>query len=159
MIGEVLLALRLFLAASLFVFLGWVVWVFWRELQTNIEIISSRRHPPLALIVETLDTEAKQIFTSEDSEITIGRDPACELCLEDDNISAHHARFSFHHSQWWLEDLRSTNGTLLNDEPLNTATVVILGDVIVCGNIRLTLARIDTNLEDLVKSAMDKTGE
>jgi pSer/pThr/pTyr-binding forkhead associated (FHA) protein len=40
---------------------------------------------------------------------------------------------SYHHSQWWIQDLQSTNGTLLNDEKLKSATVIVSGDEIVCG--------------------------
>ena len=159
MTGEVLLILRIFVSVSLFIFLGWVVWVFWRELQTNVSIIASRKHTPLALqIDESLrGVNEKRIF--EDSEITVGRDPTCELHLEDEIISAHHARFSFHHSQWWLEDLHSTNGTKLNGDSLETATVVIAGDVIVCGNTRITLIRPEKHLDAPAISPNNPMGE
>lgn len=159
MTSEVLLVLRAILAGSLFVFLGWVVWVFWRELQTNVSIIAARKHPPLAILIEYPDGKSSENFTFEDSEITIGRDPTCELHLEDDVISAHHARFSFHHSQWWLEDLHSTNGTSLNGEPLETATVVIVGDVITCGGIQLTLGRADRSIDSRALQSKNISGE
>lgn len=137
MTGEILLALRIALAFSLFVFFGWVVSVFWRELQTNAALIASRRVPPLALLVERPGLEA-QVRNFSEPEVIIGRDPTCELFLEDEVVSSHHARLTYHHSQWWLEDLHSTNGTTLNGELIATATVVIAGDVIGCGNVRLT---------------------
>jgi len=135
--GEILLALRIVLAFSLFVFFGWVVSVFWRELQTNAALIASRRVPPLALLVEHPGREA-EMRNFSDPEVIIGRDPTCELFLEDEVVSSHHARLTYHHSQWWLEDLHSTNGTTLNGELITTATVVIAGDVIGCGSVRLT---------------------
>ena len=49
----------------------------------------------------------------------IGRDTHCDLSVMDEALSAHHARITFHHGQWWLEDLNSTNGTFLNREKLN----------------------------------------
>jgi pSer/pThr/pTyr-binding forkhead associated (FHA) protein len=67
-------------------------------------------------------------------EITIGRDPGCECQVNDEAISSRHARLSFHHNQWWLEDLASTNGTLLNQEPLLMPTVVISDDKFSCGS-------------------------
>jgi pSer/pThr/pTyr-binding forkhead associated (FHA) protein len=42
-------------------------------------------------------------------------------------------------SQWWLEDLNSRNGTLLNDSPLETPTVVTMGDVVTIGNTQFKL--------------------
>lgn len=138
MTGEILLVLRFLLSISLLAFLGWVAWVYWRELQTNAALIASRRVPPLTLLVEPLGGQA-EVLSFTDPEITIGRDPTCEVLLDDGIVSSHHARLSYHHSQWWLEDLHSTNGTMLNDELLSTATVVIAGDVIGCGGATLTL--------------------
>jgi pSer/pThr/pTyr-binding forkhead associated (FHA) protein len=46
---------------------------------------------------------------------------------------------SYHHNQWWLEDLGSTNGTLLNQEKLTIPTVVISGDEFRCGETRFTI--------------------
>lgn len=158
MTAEVLLVLRLFLAVSLFVFLGWIIWVFWREFQTNVTIIASRRVPPLTVSLQRAQTEAKELHTFPGPEITLGRDPTCELHLDDEVVSAHHARFSYHHSQWWLEDLRSTNGTLLNGEPLNTATVVIVGDVITCGDVRLELVPASGALDIPTVQLKGKTG-
>jgi pSer/pThr/pTyr-binding forkhead associated (FHA) protein len=136
--GEILLVLRILLSISLFAFLGWVAWIYWRELQTNAALIASRRVPPLTLLVEPPVGQAEGLSFA-DPEITIGRDPTCEVFLDDEIISSHHARLSYHHSQWWLEDLHSTNGTRLNDEMVSTATVVIAGDVIACGGFTLTI--------------------
>jgi pSer/pThr/pTyr-binding forkhead associated (FHA) protein len=54
-------------------------------------------------------------------------------------VSARHARLTFHHHQWWVDDLQSTNGTKLNDEPLRIPTVVANGDTIKCGQVDLTV--------------------
>lgn len=138
MTGEVLLVLRFLLSISLLTFVGWVAWLYWRELQTNAALIASRRVPPLNIRVEPPGGQL-EVRSFTDPEIIIGRDPTCEISLEDEVVSSHHARLSYHHSQWWLEDLHSTNGTRLNGEMLSTATVVIAGDVIGCGGVTLTL--------------------
>jgi pSer/pThr/pTyr-binding forkhead associated (FHA) protein len=137
--GEVLLLLRFGLALSLFAFLGWVIWIFWHEFQTNAALIASRRVPPLSLhIIQPGHEPQDQDVTQP--EVVIGRDPTCEVLLDDEIVSAHHARLSYHHNQWWLVDLHSTNGTKLNGELLNTPTVVIPGDMIMCGPATLTLS-------------------
>ena len=41
--------------------------------------------------------------------------------------------------QWWLEDLGSRNGTVLNDAPLSDPTVISAGDVLTIGGVQLKL--------------------
>ena len=51
--------------------------------------------------------------------ITIGRDAACDLCLEDDAVSRVHARVTrLVDDSFVIEDLGSTNGTFVNSEPV-----------------------------------------
>lgn len=138
MTGEVLLALRLLVGVSLFAFLGWVLWLLWSDLRIQAGLLSSRNVPPLSLLIQVGD-ESPQLVNFSQGEITIGRDPACECSLQDDAVSTHHARLAYHHSQWWLEDLRSRNGTKLNSESLSNPTVVISGDKIFCGHTSLTI--------------------
>jgi pSer/pThr/pTyr-binding forkhead associated (FHA) protein len=77
-------------------------------------------------------------------EIMLGRDANCDFSVGDDALSAHHARITFHHGQWWLEDLNSTNGTYLNREKLTTPAVVITGDEFKCGNTTFSI-RVDAD--------------
>jgi two-component system, cell cycle response regulator len=52
-----------------------------------------------------------------DRSVDIGRDPACELPLHDDNVSWRHARVEDRGGgEWAVMDLGSTNGTLLNGQ-------------------------------------------
>ena len=66
----------------------------------------------------------------------MGRDPASDLYIEDKTISARHAKLSYHHGQWWVEDLRSTNGTFLNDEPVQEPLVLASGDRLRFGQVQ-----------------------
>ncbi len=53
-----------------------------------------------------------------DREITVGREPTTDICLPDDGlVSRTHARFTPDAAGVRLADLRSTNGTLVNDKP------------------------------------------
>jgi len=72
----------------------------------------------------------------------IGRGSHCDISLPDEALSASHVRLSFHHGQWWLEDLGSTNGTFLNKDQIAVPTVIITGDQFKCGNTFFSL-RID----------------
>jgi pSer/pThr/pTyr-binding forkhead associated (FHA) protein len=50
---------------------------------------------------------------------TIGRRPDNDLCLEDPAVSGHHAKVVKIQEVLFLEDLQSTNGTMVNDAPID----------------------------------------
>jgi pSer/pThr/pTyr-binding forkhead associated (FHA) protein len=139
MSGPVVLALRLLLAISLYAFLGWAFLNLWRDIKQQGALLASRKIPPISLtIFHGGPAPQSRHFTQP--YITIGRDPVCECPVNDEAISARHARLSFHHNQWWLEDLNSTNGTLLNQEELSMPTVVMSEDEFRCGETRFVIS-------------------
>jgi pSer/pThr/pTyr-binding forkhead associated (FHA) protein len=138
MSGPVVLALRLLLTVSLYAFLVWAFINLWRDIKLQSALLAARKIPPISLTIAH-DGQTSQTRRFIQAEVTIGRDPACECPVDDDAISARHARLSYHHNQWWLEDLGSTNGTLLNQEKLAIPTVVISGDEFRCGETRFTI--------------------
>lgn len=138
MSGIVILILRILATLSLFVFTGWALYLLWCDLKIQSALLSARKVAPLSLSIQSPGQAPKtQYFTQ--AEIIIGRQPECDCVLSDDTASAHHARLSYHHNQWWVEDLQSTNGTKLNDSRINVPTVIISGDVITCGHTNLTV--------------------
>jgi pSer/pThr/pTyr-binding forkhead associated (FHA) protein len=133
MSGLIVLLLRLGLAAFLYAFLGWALYTIWHDIKERGGFLASRKVPTLHLTIEPVTgTTIHRTFVQ--NEIILGRDPACELPLNDDAVSARHARLNYHHGQWWLEDLGSTNGTRLNQAALSTPTVITTGDQIECGH-------------------------
>ncbi|OQX20455.1 MAG: hypothetical protein BWK76_01270 [Desulfobulbaceae bacterium A2] len=71
----------------------------------------------------------------------IGRDPANEIQLQDVAVSRFHAEIILLAGTWWLHDLDSANGVLVNNEriqrlPIRETTTVDLG----AGGPRLTLS-------------------
>lgn len=64
---------------------------------------------------------------------TIGRGARNTIILDDAYVSQEHARLLRREGHWWLNDLGSRNGTLLNAVPLTTETVVTAGDEITIG--------------------------
>jgi pSer/pThr/pTyr-binding forkhead associated (FHA) protein len=137
MSGLVLLVLRVLMAASLYAFFGLALYLLWRDLQSQIKPAVSYLPPALTLIRNIDEEPTPSRFTAP--EIIIGRDPACDFVLEDSTVSAKHTRLSFRQGQWWVEDLRSTNGTYLNQEPITTSLVITSGDEIRCGQVALTI--------------------
>lgn len=132
-----LLILRVALAITLYAFLGWVLVTIWRDLKKQAGQMAVSQVVPVRLSVET-EEGMKEIHLST-PEITLGRDPGSDCPLNDKTVSNRHARLSFHHQQWWLEDLGSTNGTFLNQEAITSPMVVTSGDQITCGKINLTI--------------------
>lgn len=138
MSATVVLALRVVLAAVLYIFLAWALFTCWQQVRQQGFLLFSRKVPLLSLTRQAPGASPRvRNFTQP--EITIGRNPVCDFCLTDDSVSSRHARLSHHHGQWWLEDLASTNGTSLNENRLEFPTVVVSGDVIACGEARLTI--------------------
>lgn len=74
-------------------------------------------------------------------ETIIGRAPDVDLRIEDRMVSGQHARLYPVDGRWLLEDLGSTNGTLLNQQPVAREQQVEYGDVIGIGSVTLKLAR------------------
>lgn len=126
MTGPVLLVFRILMALALYGFLALAIYTIWRDLRAQSQSITARQIPLLQLTRQADPPEPA--FEFKTPEVVIGRDPGCELALANDTVSAHHARLSFHHNQWWLEDMQSTNGTFLNDERVSTPVVIISGD-------------------------------
>lgn len=67
----------------------------------------------------------------------IGRDAQLPVALDDPHVSARHAELNYRHDQWWLRDLGSSNGTLLNGQPVHSVVAVRSGDVLQCAAVRL----------------------
>lgn len=124
MVGIIFLVLRIALALSLFAFLGWALWLLWKDLSKSASLSLSSLIPALKL-ASRADHPS---FQFAQQEIMIGRDPACQCHLTDKTISGHHARLYFDLSQWWVEDLQSTNGTFLNEQTVSSPMVLATGD-------------------------------
>jgi pSer/pThr/pTyr-binding forkhead associated (FHA) protein len=72
---------------------------------------------------------------------TMGRDAGNDIPLPDEAASARHAKLEVRDGEWWIEDLGSTNGTLVNGVRIERAERVRSGDEIAIGRIALRLER------------------
>jgi len=59
----------------------------------------------------------------------IGRDEACELFLDDPMISRRHAEVSHADGHWWIADLGSRNGTLVDGERITRLPLPVYCEV------------------------------
>lgn len=138
MTAAFVLVLRIGLAVVLYYFLWRVLQTLRQDLNQQGYFLTFQKQPGIQIDAIT-DTGKEYKYNFRQTEILIGRGEHCAITLKDDSISASHARISFHHAQWWLEDLGSTNGTLLNQALITTPTVVISDDQFKCGNTNFTL--------------------
>ena len=127
-----MLTLRFLMAAAVYVFLGWALWTIRQDIRQGAQNASAYRFPAIRLEVRT-QNHGLVSRTFSKSEIILGRNPDCDIPIHDETASAQHARLSYHHHQWWVEDLNSTNGTKLNKEKLTLPTVLTSDDEIQCG--------------------------
>lgn len=137
MSGILILILRILLAVCLYGFLIWAMLTIWHELRAHTQLIHPQHTPTLHLaILEGAPVQEKELALPE---IILGRDPNSHFALNNETVSARHARISFHHNQWWVEDLHTTNGTYLNDQRIEAATVLVNGDELRCGQVVLSI--------------------
>ncbi|QWT17779.1 DUF3662 and FHA domain-containing protein [Collinsella sp. zg1085] len=85
---------------------------------------------PLAELVDVVTGEAHRIMQAR---CIIGRErSSANLVLRDPNVSRRHAELSYTGSDWCIEDLRSTNGTLVNNRRI-TRCPLRSGDLLTFG--------------------------
>jgi pSer/pThr/pTyr-binding forkhead associated (FHA) protein len=62
--------------------------------------------------------DAGHTYRASEHALRLGRSPDNDLILRDPATSGHHARIELRAQQFWIVDLGSTNGTLVNGEPI-----------------------------------------
>lgn len=135
----VLFAIRVLSALLLLAFLGFIAWVIYQDLRVTRKVLEDRRrsHGMIHAARNDGDGTGQQLVFPLSPVTSIGRAKTNTVVLEDDYVSSEHALLMLRGHQWWLEDLNSRNGTLLNGVRLTEATVISPGDVIVIGNMQL----------------------
>lgn len=84
------------------------------------------RRPPERMTVS--DSKGKGRSYPLADELIIGRADSCQVVLTDTYASQVHARVFRRESGFYMEDMRSTNGTSLNRKRLSQPTPVYRGD-------------------------------
>lgn len=137
----ILFILRLLSAALLLAFVGAIGWFIYRDIQLATRSLPEAQRSYGSLrVIATNSANLAEGSTFPILPVTgIGRASSNTIVVDDDYVSSEHALLSLRGSQWWLEDLNSRNGTLLNEVPLETATVVTIGDVVTIGNTQFKL--------------------
>lgn len=118
-------------------FIGWIGYAIYTDLRGLIHEREKMVITPIVLEAQMDQNTIARRFVKP--EIILGRDPACDFSLEDERISIRHCKLSFHHNQWWAEDLASTNGTYLNESLIESAVILADCDELRLGHIDLSI--------------------
>jgi hypothetical protein len=96
-----------------------------------------------------------RVFVLQKKRVVIGRDPGCDLVLDSMNISRRHVVLCCSEDQVTIEDLASTNGTLVNGETLHAALALQPRDEILLGK----EFRMIFQVVDSVRARRDQVSE
>jgi len=144
------LILRAVLALLLYAFLGVALATLWRGLHTQ-DRDQNTTPPPACLITEG-DQPARTIALYPIT--ALGRAEDNHVVLDDPYASSHHAMVIWRDQRWWLEDLQSHNGTLLNGEPVTEPALLTTGDRLQLGQSRM---RFEADSRQRIASDADGT--
>ena len=100
-----------------------------------------------------------QLIPLAGERVVLGRHPSCQIVLDNAAVSRHHAQILESHGTHYLEDLRSRNGTQLNDGPVQGRIELHDGDEIhLCDYVFQFLDSSETSLapDDLAKGGLGK---
>lgn len=145
-LGIIILLLRVAVVLLLYFFLWQVLRFVIRDLRSAGQSSGApgARSPYGQLVVVRAGQSgvaAGKVFQLGPSNI-IGRSMEnCEVALNDSFLSSQHARLELRGDEWVLEDLRSTNGTFVNEMEVRDATIVEEGDIVRVGRVEMRLVR------------------
>ena len=149
MSDQLLNTLKVALVGLLYLFFARVLWAVWTEVRvpTAPGLVAGRLKkstsgkpkgkaslgsPARLLMVEPPTMRGSTI--SLEDEVTVGRSGECDVTLENDPFaSTRHARFFKKDENWYVEDMGSTNGTLVNSHRISSPTLLRVDDRVQTG--------------------------
>jgi hypothetical protein len=141
--GWLYATLRVAFVALIYGFLFLVLRATARELSDAARVMAPDEGHAGAMALLTLDAAESSLRPGEvlplQAATRIGRVAGNTMIVDDPHISAEHVEIRFERGQWWLRDLGSSNGTLVNGDPVRAVMGVRPGDVIQCGRVRFRL--------------------
>src|SRR5262245_19203056 len=109
-----------------------------------------------------------QRYPLSSERIVLGRHPECDIVLDVGAVSRQHAQIRRINGEYFIEDLHSRNGTLLNDAQVNTPTRLQPGDRLKICEVTLTFVndKLQSNYDsdpgaktDLLATIIDDAAE
>jgi len=136
-----LLVLRVLSGAALMLFTSVLFFMLWRDYRIVSREMATRTRPRGRLVV--LASGSSSLSTGAHLPLlpltSLGRAPSNTILRDDSFASNQHAVVMLRSGQWWLEDVGSSNGTLLNGYRVEEPVVISSGDIIGLGQVELKL--------------------
>ena len=97
-----------------------------RETERGVEQIEPTQAP--ACVLQIYGGTLGRRYEFDGRDFVVGRDPDNDISVDLTTVSRRHARLFGKDGEAWVEDLGSTNGTLVNDEPIDGPRQLHNGD-------------------------------
>ncbi len=136
MIDLVLFAGRILLVIMLYLFLL-------ATMKTGIGLVRGQRRDTAiwSVDVEKGARSLRGLHVDILGPVVVGRSPSSDIVIDEPYVSATHARFTLQGPAIVLEDLKSTNGTLVNGHPIGQPVTLRDGDDVQVGDTVLRVSR------------------
>ncbi len=128
----------------------WLVWEpgQWRPARANLEtVMGLPKMSPDAVAEEPSQGESLVVALEpkrDKKDVTLGR-AGCDLIIDDRTLSSHHLSFNFDDHHWWVYDVGSRNGSLIDGRKLGKEPVRLqAGARIQAAQVVLTYYTLDT---------------
>lgn len=135
------LVFRLAVVGILYLFLLAVARIVWRDLRQSAQASPQR---DLSATLEIINPAHAGLSKGEliplRSAICIGRERDNDVVVDEETVSSRHVRLAPRDGHWWIEDLGSTNGTLVNSRSVDGSRALKGGDIIQIGLVKLRFA-------------------
>lgn len=140
-VATLLVLLRFLTAGLLLLFMGLCFWWLYQDVQMAADGLNTQQKPRAFLLV--ISSESKSLTAGDKLPLlgvtSIGRGVSNTIVVDDEYISSEHVLLTWRGNRWWVEDLGSRNGTLLNGQPLTAPAVITTSDVIGIGSTQLKI--------------------
>lgn len=132
MIDIALLVGRLLFVALLYLFLFAIM-------KTGIGLVRGQRKRERTwnISVERGPKELRGVSIVVRGPVIVGRSPGADIVIGAGYVSARHARFSLMGQNLFVEDLGSTNGTMVNNQPITAPTALKNNDIVTVGDVSI----------------------
>jgi len=136
MIDLVLFAGRIILIVVLYVFL-------FAAMRTGIGLVKGQRTDSAiwSVDVEKGTRSLRGLHVEILGPVVIGRSPSSDIVVDEPYVSATHARFTIQGPALVLEDLKSTNGTMVNGHLIDQPVTLRDGDEVQIGDAIMRVGR------------------
>lgn len=136
MIDLVLFAGRILLVVALYLFL-------YTAMRTGIGLVRGQRRDSAiwSVDVEKGARQLRGLHVDILGPVVIGRAPSSDIVIDEPFVSATHARFTLQGPALVLEDLGSTNGTLVNGHGITQPVTLREGDEVQIGDTIMRVSR------------------